>query len=296
MAIDWDKIAEKLADDTAFDLGLDGEEQPVKLTGAELKAFVAQNKSALAQRQAEIAARDTELGTLRQYQKDTTALFGQAARIASQPDPETRQTRASGPAGNLTPADRFEEEFGSDPLFSPFAKRYDEHVDRRVRENILKPFVDNELAPEFKQLRDTNLTLSRLLLEERQRREYREAGEWPEGTDLEAARKFGLERRYLVPGAEQFGLVDFRRVNDDMMTPIRHKQELEKARSEGAEEAAMRLRTNTNIVQMPNRTGGGGPKGPSRRAGGSADNVIDQALGEAAQDRETLKLLSALPK
>jgi hypothetical protein len=295
MAIDWDKIAEKLADDTAFDLGLEGEE-PVKLTGAELKAFVAQNKTALQQRQQEIAARDQELGSLRKYRDDTSALFGQAAKIASQPDPDPRQQRPTGAAANLTPADRFEEDYGSDPLFSPFAKRYDEHVDRRVRDNILKPFVETELAPELQQLKKTNDTLARLLLEERQRREFREAGEWPEGTDLEKARQYGTERRYLVPGAEQFGLIDFKRVNDDMMTPIRHQKALEAARAEGAEEAAARLRQNTNIIQMPNRGGGGGAKGPSRRVAGSADSVIDAALGEAAQDRETLKLLSALPK
>jgi len=292
MAIDWDKIAEKLADSTAFELGLDGEDEPVKMTGAELKAFVNQNKTVLQQRSQELAQRDQELVRLKKYEADTSALFGQAARIASQPDPAP--TRPTGAAANLAPADRFEEEYGADPLFSPFSKRYDEHVDRRVRENILKPFVDNELAPEFKQLRETNLTLSRLLLEERQRREFREAGEWPEGTDLETARKFGIERRYLVPGAEQFGLVDFKRVNDDVMTPIRHKKELELARAEGAEEAAMRLRQTTNIIQMPNRTGGGGPKGPSR--GSVGESAIDKALGEAAQDRETIKLLSALPR
>jgi hypothetical protein len=296
MAIDWDKIAEKLADDSAFDLGLDGEEQPVKLTGADLKAFVNQNKSALQARQAEIAARDAELGPLRKYQQDTSALFGQAARIASQPDEPRQPQRATGAAGNLAPADRFEEEYSNDPLFSPFAKRYDEHTERRVRDNILKPFVEQELAPEFQQLKQTNNVLTRLLLDERQRREFREAGEWPEGTDLEKARQYGTERRYLVPGAEQFGLIDFKRVNDDMMTPIRHQKALEAARAEGAEEAATRLRQNTNIIQMPNRGGGGGAKGPSRRVAGSADSVIDAALGEAAQDRETLKLLSALPK
>ena len=294
MPIDWDKIAEKLADDTALDLGLDGEE-PVKLTGAELKSFVKENRAAIQARQAEIAARDQELGVLRKYQQDTSALFGQAARIASQPDP-AQPSRPTGPAGNLTPADRFEEEFGNDPLFSPFAKRYDEHVDKRVKENILKPFIETELAPEFQQLKKTNDTLARLLLEERQRREFREAGEWPEGTDLDKARQHGIERRYFVPGAEQFGLIDFKRVNDDLMTPIRHQKALEQARQEGAEEAAARLRAGTNIIQIPNRSGGGGPQGPTRRVAGSADSVIDAALGEAAQDRETLKLLSALPK
>lgn len=296
MPIDWDKIAEKLADDTALELGLDGEE-PVKLTGAELKSFVKQNRDTLSQRQAEIAARDQELGALRKYQQDTSALFGQAARIASQPDPDPRQpSRPTGVAANLTPADPFDEEYGNDPLFAPFAKKYGQKVLRDVQETLLKPFIETQLAPELRARDQKFDVVTRLLLEERQKREFADLREWPEGTDFDGARKLAIEKRYIVPGGEQYGLVDFRRLNDDLMTPIRHQKELAQARQEGAEEAAARLRAGTNIIQMPNRTGGGGPKGPSRRVAGSADAVIDNALGEAAQDRETLKLLQALPK
>lgn len=287
--VDWDKIAEKLGDDLELDLGDD-----VKLKGSDLKQFFTGTKGEMSRRDAEIAARDQELNSLRKYQQDTSALFGQAAQLASQE--RAQPTQPTGAAAHLTPSDRFEEEYGNDPLFGAFAKRYDEHSRKRVEEEILKPFIENQLAPELKRRDDTINVVTRLLLDERQRREFREAGEWPEGTDLEAARKFGTERRYLVPGAEQFGLVDFRRVNDELMTPIRHQKALEAARQEGAEEAATRLRAGTNIIQMPNRTGGGGPKGPTRRGGSAADDVIGNALNEAAQDRETLKLLSAIQK
>jgi len=288
--INWDELADKVADDLELELGED-----IKLKGAELKAFLKQQKADLAARQADIAVRDQELGALRKYQADTTALFGQAARLASAPDPERQQQqRATGAAGNLAPADRFEEEYGNDPLFGPFAKRYGERVMRDVKENLFKPFIEQELAPELRKRDETNRVLTGLLLNERQLREFKEAGEWPEGTDFETARKLGTEKRYYVPGAEQLGVLDFRRLNQDLMAPILQERLIKKAREEGAEEAATRLRQTTNIIQMPNRSGGGGPKGPTREAVGSS--AIDKAIGEAAQDRETVKLLSALSR
>lgn len=294
MPVDWTKLGDTLADDAQFQLGEDQ-----VLSGAELKAFLNSTK---AERDG-FTAREKSLAdqnaALKKYQDDTSALFSEAATLARREmDPNQRQQQQPGPgqglARNLAPADRFEEEYGNDQLFGPFAKRFEERIGKTVQENILKPFIEQQLAPELKRRDDTIQLVTGLLLQEKGRNDFRDIPEWPENTTLDSVRKYGTEHGYFVKGGEQFGVLDYARINQEMMGPIRQERAIKEAESRGEENAALRLRQNAQIIQMPNRNAGGAAKGPSRRASGSADAVIDAALGEAAQDRETMKLLGQL--
>lgn len=294
MPVDWNKLGETLADDAQFTLGEDQ-----VLTGAELKSFLnstKQERETFAREKQTLAEQNS---ALKKYQDDTSQLFSEAATLARREmDPNARREAApaqgNGLARNLAPADRFEEEYGNDPLFAPFAKRFEERMEKQVGERILKPFIEQQLAPELKRRDDTIQLVTGLLLQEKGRNDFRDIPEWPEGTTIDAVRKFGQEKGYFVKGGEQFGVLDYPRINAEMMGPLRQERAIKEAEARGEENAALRLRQNAQIIQMPNRSAGGGPKGPSRQARGSADAVIDAALGEAAQDRETMKLLGQL--
>jgi hypothetical protein len=292
--MDLEALAAKLTDDQELEFA--GE----KIKAADLKSYLTTAKTERERLAADVNRFKTEAETVakrfQDFEGGTSALLKEAARLAAD-DGSTSRPAALSPAAD---DDGFSE-YEKDPLFGPFTKKYGKRVLADVKREVLEPFVNTELTPLLKQMRQTNEQQAALLFDERQRREFREAGDWPENFDLESARKYGRERNYFVPGSvkvlpdgRQAGLVDLRRVHDEVMEPIRRNKWETEIKTKAEQEAMERLRANYQIIPIPNREmTGGGPKRVVAK-GRTADEIIGNSMNEAMKDADTVRRLQAL--
>lgn len=297
--IDLMSLADQLEDDAVLEIG--GQ----KLSGADLKAWANGNRQAVAQYQTQLNTAQGELANLQKrfstFQDSTGALMRAAATEAAR---ELNNPTGNGNGnGNGAPAVQADPEWATyenDPLFSPFARTFERRVLNSIDSSYFKPWVEKELMPHLNDIRRRNQVLEGLLLDERQRREYRELGEWPENYDIEQARKVGMEREYYLPGTVQvdpnsgrrFGIVDVKRVHGDVMGPILQTKRDEEIKSQALEEATRRLRMEGVIIAPPNRTMTGAP--PVRAKGSTAEEIFGNVMEEAGKDLETQRALMAI--
>lgn len=289
MAINLEELATKLADDMEIPLGEDG-----TIKGADLKSWLTENKKQLGGRETQLAESQKEIERLRKYEADTSKLFETAARLAGQEDAAAQAARAAAPPVNSgSPVDDDFAEFERDPLFGQYSKKFSAKMMRDIQSGLFAPWVEKELKPQFEAINRNHQILTNALLEERQSRTYREAGDWPEGYDMRKVVEHGREKKFFVPGGEQFGLVDIRRVHDDVMGPINRQKEIDRIRQEAKEEALREFRQGANVIQLPNREMGGGRK-PVAAKGRTPDEIFSNAMTEAANDLQTQRMIMGI--
>lgn len=287
--MDLDKILEGLPDDTEVDFG--GEIG--KFKAGELKGHVNGIKGRLAQTEQTLLTRTGEVQQLASANREMSALMGEAARqagIETQQE-QLRLQQQQRQRGEET--DPFNQQYGSDPVLGAFARDYEPHLMRKVSETVIKPLFDKEVSPLLGRMQQENQLLQSLLYDERQAREYREAGEWPENMNFEAARKLGREKGYFVRNGEKAGYVDIPRLHGEVMGPILQQKREDGIRKETEEATARNLRMTGNVISMPARTGGVASK-QVKVKGSSADSIIGGVLEQAAGDLETQRLLTGL--
>jgi hypothetical protein len=293
MPFDLYTLAEKLGDDASIELN--GE----KYTGAEIKQWAGSQRQTLQERDQAIQAERAERAALakrfEQFEGSTSALLRAAAAQAAQ---ETSVTNGNGNAA--PPVDPEWQTYEQDPLFAPFAKAQEKRIFNQLDNNYFKPWVEKQLNPVVDGLRRQNEVLSTMLIDERQHREYRDLGEWPDKFDLNTARNYGTERGYFVPNTTRqdpstgrtVGIVDLNRVHGDVMGPILQSKRDKEREQEITERVTRELRMNANVINMPNRAMGGPP--PVRAKGKTAEEIFTNAANEALQDPDTQRALAAL--
>lgn len=282
MAINLDEVMSKLADDAMFQL-----DENTSMKGSELKAYLNETRGEIAKRDQTLGQYDAEIKRLRQYEADTSTLFKTAAELAAAEgqnpplDPRLRQQQQSTDD---------EEEYTAltrDPLYAPVIKKV---LPRALKEYGAE--IENRFKPQFDNMTKQNQMLTNALLQMQTEANYRNAGEWPEGWDLNKVIETGRQQRLFVPGGEQYGLVDVKRVHDAVMTPIQRQQEIEKIRAEAKEEALREFRMGANVIQMPNREIGGAKRVIAK--GTKPEDIIANSLNEAGQDLATQRLLQGI--
>jgi hypothetical protein len=294
MALDLYTLAEKLADDASIELN--GE----KYTGAELKAWAGSQRQTLTERETAIAAERAEKAALakrfEQFEGSTSALLRAAAAEAARDDGAGNGNRNGGGAD----VDPEWAPYETDPLFSPFAKAYSKRVLGELDSNYFKPWVEKQLNPVVDELRRSNQALTTMLIDERQHREYRDLGDWPDKFDLGKARQVGAEKGYYVSGTTRqdpstgrvVGVVDLNRVHGEVMGPILQTKRDADKEAEITERVTRELRMNANVIAMPNRSMSGAP--PVKAKGHTAEEIFGNALNDAAADAETQRALVGL--
>jgi len=281
MAINIDELMAKLGDDAPIPLGEDG-----SIKGADLKQYLTSTRGEIENRDKTLAQLQAENARLKKYEADTAVLFRTAAEQAALEtqnppvDPRLRQQP-------LSDEDQEYAQLTSDPLYKPMVSKVLPRYLQEREEKLL-----GKLTPEFQKIQQQNQQLTNALLSMQIEKQYRDAGEWPEGFDLKKVIETGRERRYFIPGGEQFGLVDVNRVHNEVMTPIQRQKEIEKARQEGAEQALLQMRQNPNVVMMPNRDGVGGKKLVAK--GRTPDEILSNSMAEAANDLATIRSISGM--
>lgn len=289
MAIDWDKVTKGIADDAEF--AVDG--QVVK--GADLKAY-------LQDRNAEISRRpdpktfeqiQAENAALKKQNAEMSQIFGMAANQAAQEPNEPVGGRGVAQGLSAAEPDEFEQEFGRDPVFGKFSKMFKGRILKDLDGELFEPWVNKQLKPALKQITDRNSMLENLLIESRQKDDFREAGEWPEGMDFRAAREEGIKRGMFVPNGQGAQYVDMRRVRDELMRPVEQERFVSKAKQEAMEEAVRTLRMSGNVIEMPNRGMGQAPK-VVKAKGRTPDEIFGNVVNEAASDTDTQRMLTGM--
>jgi hypothetical protein len=299
VSLNLNELASKLADDLEVDFGEGG-----KVKAADLKAWATQSQSEIERRDQALSERERQFGDLQNeygnFRKGVTQLFQQAAAEASNGGNQQVNPAALAALRQTGGADDDEfAEYSNDPLFGPFAKKYEKRLLKDFEDRLINPLFEQRLKPYIDQLQQGQQQVANVLLDERQRREYRDLGEWPEKFDLESARRYARERNYYVPGTVYRGadgsiqgMVDLHRVNQEVMTPLRHKALEERLTQEAEEKALTRLRQNFNVIPIPNREMGG--KQQVKAKGSSPDQIFGNAMNEAAQDMNTLRQLQGI--
>lgn len=272
--MDLDKLFTELPDDVEIDLG--GERGKIK--GAELKTFFSGTRSQLSERDQRLQQNQQEIARLKKYEEDTSALFAAAARMPS--DQPARQE----PAVNPNDYDPM-----NDPLLGEPFKKYHERYGKKIREEVA-----GEFTPLIGELRTRNDAVTRALFDERQERQFRDAGEWPEGWSLQKAREYAKEKGYWQPnGGAQWGLADIGRIHGEVTEPIRRAKWEEDTKKNAREEAIRSLRAEGATISIPQRSMGGGGK-PVQVKGKNGEEIISSALAQAGQDMETMRMLEGL--
>jgi hypothetical protein len=278
--IKLEEVMAKLADDVSVPLGEDG-----SIKGSDLKSYLSTSQSELSARDKRILAQEAEINRLRKIESDQAALFEAAARGVQNDPPLNPADRRQAP---LSDDDQEYQALVNDPLYAPFAKK--------VIPRLLKDWetsLDGRLKPEFDELKNQNRYLTRALLNQQTESNYRTAGEWPEGWDLRKVHEYATQRKYFVPGGEQWGMIDVARVHNEVMTPIQREKEIQTIRAQAKEEALREFRSAPNVFQMPNREMGGGKKAPKAK-GRTPDEIFGNAMNEAAQDLDTQRALAGI--
>lgn len=290
--MDLATLAEKLADDATIELG--GE----KFTGADLKAYVGGTREVMTQREQELAAERAAHGQTRQrfeqFEGSTSALLRAAAA-------EAARDTGNGNGGNGNPpADPDWQLYEQDALLGPFAKAYKKRLMTELDQEYFQPWVQKQLSPLIQQQQRQQELLTTMAIEERQHREYRDLGDWPDKFDLNQARNYGNERGYFVANTTRMdpqsgrtvGVVDLNRVHGEVMGPIlQTKRDAERER-EITERVTRELRMNLNPIDPLNRTLGGHPAVKAK--GKTAEEIFGNVIQDAAQDPETGRLLSQI--
>ena len=281
--INIDEVMAKLGDEFAIPLGEDG-----SVKGADLKAYLTETRGGMTSRDKKIADQETEITRLRQIESQQAALFEAAARgVAADGNPPLNpRDRQQQP---LSDEDAEYQALSSDPLYAPIAKRL---LPRMLKE--FEASLDARFKPQFDALSSQNGMVTRALLNQQTVQNYKDAGTWPEGWDLKKVHQYATEKKYLVPGGEQWGLIDVGRVHNEIVGPIERQAEIEKIRKEAKEEAMREFRAAPNVFQMPNREMGGAGKGALKAKGRTPDEIFGNSLNEAAKDMETMRQLEAI--
>ena len=289
MAIDWDKVTKGIADDAVF--AVDGQE----VKGSDLKAYLADRNAQIASRPDPKTFEDirAENAALKKQNQDMAAIFNAAAQQTGNEDPQPVGGR--GVAGGLSAADpdEFDQEFGQDPVFGKFSRKFEERLLKNLDGKLFSPWVDKELKPAFKKLADHNTMLQNMLFESRQKDDFRDAGEWPDGMTFEQAREEARKRNLFVPNGQSVGYVDMRRTREELMRPVEQERFVKKAKDEAMEEAVRSLRMSGNVIEMPNRGMGQAPK-VVKAKGRTPDEIFGNVVSEAAGDTETQRMLTGM--
>lgn len=275
--MELDKILDKIKDEIELDLG----EDAGKLKGAELKSYLKQKINEISDRDTRLQAANTEIGNLRKYQQDTSALFAAAAQ--QQP---TDERRTQPGAEQL---DEFQASYGNDPLFKDVFGKYEGRISKKMREEII-----GELKPLLDGMSSRNEQLTRFSLLEKNQRDFRDAGEWPEGWNYQKAQEYAKDKGYWLPnGGKQYGMADIERIHGEVTEPIRRQKFEETVRQSAREEAVKALRAEGAVISMPQRSMGGGAT-PVQVKGKTGEEILSNALGQAGQDLETMRMLDGL--
>ena len=274
----------KLGDDFELPLGEDG-----SVKGSELKNYLGSVKGDIETRDKSLAELRAENASLKKYQADTATLFEAAARSAAaegnNPPPIDPRMRQQSPVSD---EDEEINALMSDPLYAPIAKK--------LMPRLLKNFesqLEERFKPQFETITKQNQMVTQALLQQQTAQNFRDAGEWPEGVTLNKVVEYARERRYFVPGGEQWGLVDVNRVHQDLMTPIQRQREIDTIRKEAKEEALREFRSAPNVIAMPNREMGGNGKRLTAK-GRTPDEIFGNSMNEASQDLATQRLLAGI--
>lgn len=291
MALDLFTLADALGDDASLEIG--GQ----KVTGADLKAWAAEQRSGLSAREKaladERAAHEATRSQYKQFENSTSALFRAAAAEAAKGD------QGAAPARVVDPNDPFAL-YENDPVFGPYTKELKGRLVRDIDEGYFKPWVEKQFNPIIQRQQQTIDMITNAYVDERQRREYRELNEWPDDFNLEAARKFGTEKGYFLQGTARqdpntgqwTGVVDLGRVHRDVMGPTLQKRHDEEVAKAAEEKTLKELRQNFNVIPLPNRSIGGKP--PVQAKGRTAEEILGNTISEAANDPETQRALNAI--
>jgi hypothetical protein len=274
--MDWDKIVGSLADDVEFEIG--GE----KVKGADLKGYFNNQRTTLAQREQALQAAQNDLTAAKKFQEETSALFAAAARMPVD--------QGGGDQDRRPPVltDEFST-YENDPLLGDFAKKFKGRLSKEMREEII-----GELKPTLEAIRNETGQVTRFALIDRNQRDFKEAGEWPDGWDYRKAQDYAKEHNYWLPnGGDKYGLADVRRIHTEVTEPIRRSRFEEETRKNAREEAVKALRAEGATISMPNRTMGGGGK-PVQVKGRNGEEILSNALRQAEQDLDTVRMLEGM--
>lgn len=276
MAFDFDKMFGQVGDDQELDLGAAG-----KVKAGELKSFFAERNREIQSRDQRLQTLEPEVTRLRKFEQDTASVF---TRLNQMPLDEP-VARAAAADPNL---DEFDKTYGNDPLLGDFAKKYRTKLTKELKEEFM-----GEIRPTIEALNARNDQLTRFSLLERNQRDFKEAGDWPEGWNYQKAQKYAEEKNYWVPGGQPYGVADIGRIHSEVTEPIRRSKFEDDVRAKAREEALEALRKEGVAFTMPNRSMGGGAK-PVEVKGRNGEEIIGNAISQAAQDMETRRMLEGL--
>jgi len=295
MPLDLYGLADSISDDATLELG--GQ----KVTGADLKAWAAQQRSTLTEREAALQVerqqRENLQKTYEQFQNSTSLLFREAARAAAEGGDGSG---ANGGAGAPLRGDPDWELYEKDPVFGPYTQKLQERMLKNLDESYFKPWIERQLSPIISRLESRASTAERGWIDERQRREYNELKEWPDKFGLDQARQYGAEHNLWMEGTARqdpqtgrwTGVVDLNRVHQSVMGPELQKRRDEQIRKEAEENTLKNLRQNYNVIPLPNRSMSGSP--PVKPKGSTPEEIIGNSIAEAANDPDVQRNLGAL--